>query len=99
MAHFNECRAGGSTAQGLYADTAGARKKIQETCVFHACRENVEERRLHTVDNGTGTRCFGRFEFASFSLTSHYAHKAPPRRGEPARHPPPRRNNLLWPRK
>ena len=80
MAHFNERRAGGSAAQRLYAYTARARKKIQEARVFDTCREDIEERRLHPVNNGTSTCCFGRFEFASFGLTSHYAHRTPPRR-------------------
>src|SRR3954453_17122989 len=98
MAHFNECGAGSPTTQRLDTHTAGARKEIQEACVFHPCREDIEECGLHAVDNGTGTCCFGRFEFASFSLTGHYAHKVPPRREDPALPLPLRRNNLLWPR-
>src|SRR5438270_8038679 len=72
MAHFDEGSFGSATAQRLDAYAPCSCEEIQKTRIFYAHRENIEESRLHTVNNGACPGRFGRFQFAALSFTSHY---------------------------
>src|SRR6266571_747382 len=72
--HLDKCGMSSTPAQGLYADTSCACKKVQKTRTFYAYSKNIKKCRLHAIHDRAGTDCFGGLQLASLSLTSYYTH-------------------------